>query len=166
MDTRQSVWGIFFVIFFHLFFKKVPGSWWGFKSDLVPVMYKGGLRSGLKSPFVLLWRILRSEGRWDALSLLLWLCTKGYGRLQPWHSPEVALNPHVSKDFHLHNLVRQGKIFLFRCWLRHNVCTACFSFIGCPKWESARAAEMLKVRKYTHVPSTKVPSTGGVGEIS
>jgi len=40
------------------------------------------------------------------VTVAVWLCAKRCGRLQPWHSPEVALNLYVSKDFHLHSLER------------------------------------------------------------
>lgn len=39
------------------------------------------------------------------------LCAQGSGTLQPRSSPGIALNLNVSKDFHLHNLARQGRIF-------------------------------------------------------
>lgn len=38
-------------------------------------------------------------------------------------STDPPQGANVSKDFHLHSLVRQGKNFLFQCWLRRNLCT-------------------------------------------
>lgn len=35
-------------------------------------------------------------------------------------SPDPPQGANGSKDFHLHSLVRQGKIVLFQWWLRHN----------------------------------------------
>lgn len=51
------------------------------------------------------------------------ICAEGSGTFQPRSFPGTALNPNVSKDFHLHSLAREGKIFLFQWWLRHNLCT-------------------------------------------